>query len=343
VSHCWGENEEVPRLTRSTYTHLKQGVPYSTIRLLNDVALIAQLAQVQYLWIDSLCILQDDSTDVVAEISRMADIYVNSFATIVIARSTLISTGVGWMSRMWTLQETLQTPRRFALGNYVLHSHGSDDFNQGWFYRMVTRTIRTEGTASPAATCRAFRSISCPHQDCDTFYVRLHGLNGSAFVDLPGNLPRELLEALKGGPCRDKAEHAADTRHCNDQELPPEPTEPACSVASVQTTGPPQPEDKKTMEGDVDLRAESLIKQGLQAFHEGQSLTAVGSFVQARERSSDATTTSPQATRIHTLTSIYLAAIYLRQGSHEMALSFVESSQVLLARHDVSNSVLYST
>jgi hypothetical protein len=47
-----------------------------------DAVLVTQTLGVQYLWIDSLCIIQGDKADLAQELSMMGDVYANSYVTI---------------------------------------------------------------------------------------------------------------------------------------------------------------------------------------------------------------------------------------------------------------------
>jgi hypothetical protein len=64
-----------------------------------DMLLVAQQMRVQYVWIDSLCIIQDDDSDWERESSRMADIYMNSYLTV--SASTSTSSSSGCFPRRW--------------------------------------------------------------------------------------------------------------------------------------------------------------------------------------------------------------------------------------------------
>lgn len=59
----------------------------------DTIIIVLQLGY-RHLWIDSLCIIQDDSLDWERESSKMADIYANSVLTIYAARSTEANDGV---------------------------------------------------------------------------------------------------------------------------------------------------------------------------------------------------------------------------------------------------------
>lgn len=58
-------------------------------RTLLDAVTVTRDLGIRYLWIDALCIIQDDLLDLVSEIDKMTDIYKN--ATVVIAAEGAIT------------------------------------------------------------------------------------------------------------------------------------------------------------------------------------------------------------------------------------------------------------
>lgn len=61
-----------------------------------DAVEVTRRIGVQYLWIDSLCIIQDDRNDWEDQSSRMADIYKNAYLTLAADASPDSSGGLSW-------------------------------------------------------------------------------------------------------------------------------------------------------------------------------------------------------------------------------------------------------
>lgn len=84
LSHCWGGKiAETGMATTETLKSMKAGILIETLpRSFQDAVQITKRLGLQYLWIDFMCILQDDDSDWDRESSRMASIYQGAFITI---------------------------------------------------------------------------------------------------------------------------------------------------------------------------------------------------------------------------------------------------------------------
>ncbi|KAH7024930.1 heterokaryon incompatibility protein-domain-containing protein, partial [Microdochium trichocladiopsis] len=88
LSHCWG-GADVPTLTSRSIAGLKQpGIPASSLprTFAEAVAMVRRLG-LAYLWIDSLCIVQDSADDWASEAGIMGDVYSNSTLNIMATAS----------------------------------------------------------------------------------------------------------------------------------------------------------------------------------------------------------------------------------------------------------------
>ncbi len=86
LSYCWGGHLPL-KSTTSNISELKNRIPWNELPpVFQDVIYVARMLNVQYVWIDSLCIIQDDKEDWEIEASKMAEYY--SQAHLVIACST---------------------------------------------------------------------------------------------------------------------------------------------------------------------------------------------------------------------------------------------------------------
>ncbi|KAF2135325.1 uncharacterized protein K452DRAFT_210408, partial [Aplosporella prunicola CBS 121167] len=134
LSHCW-EASQPPKLTNSNLTLMKAEIPWSVLSpTIQDAIRITRWLGIRYVWIDSLCILQDDEKDWHSQASQMAHIYGGSYVTIAAhfgphldektftvqmqrkSPQTIDVAHTSLMRRAWCFQERRLAPR-------VLHFH----------------------------------------------------------------------------------------------------------------------------------------------------------------------------------------------------------------------------
>ncbi|KAH8767613.1 heterokaryon incompatibility protein-domain-containing protein [Hyaloscypha finlandica] len=85
LSHCWGKIN-LFKLTRDNIESLHEDIPIEKLcKTFKDALLVTRSLELEYLWIDSLCIIQDDDDDWDRESTLMAEVYGN--ATVNIAAS----------------------------------------------------------------------------------------------------------------------------------------------------------------------------------------------------------------------------------------------------------------
>ena len=88
LSHRWGQHILLTT-TKSTLHARKQAIQWSGLsKTFQDAIILTRLMGLRYIWIDSLCIVQDDAIDWQIESSKMAIIYENSYVTISANNST---------------------------------------------------------------------------------------------------------------------------------------------------------------------------------------------------------------------------------------------------------------
>ncbi|KAF2966244.1 hypothetical protein GQX73_g7357 [Xylaria multiplex] len=75
LSHCWGTTRPLCLTSATLETH-KQGILVQSLpRTFRDAVTIIRALGLRYIWIDSLCIVQDDAEDWRREAGRMAGVY----------------------------------------------------------------------------------------------------------------------------------------------------------------------------------------------------------------------------------------------------------------------------
>jgi hypothetical protein len=82
LSYCWGKQLPL-RLLQASIEQMEAGIPWAELpRLFQDAMLFTRSLGLTYIWIDALCIIQDDLEDWERESTQMGDIYLNSYVTI---------------------------------------------------------------------------------------------------------------------------------------------------------------------------------------------------------------------------------------------------------------------
>jgi hypothetical protein len=97
LSYCLGPPEKhPPKLLKSNLQMYKGGVQSKFLpRAFQDAFQIARGIGCRYIWIDSLCIIQDSESDKARELSKMKDVFQNSYLTTAVSDSP--SVGSDWL------------------------------------------------------------------------------------------------------------------------------------------------------------------------------------------------------------------------------------------------------
>ncbi|TVY23463.1 hypothetical protein LHYA1_G008378 [Lachnellula hyalina] len=84
LSYCWGKAGSRNYLTTKDNLEMRQkAVDVSTFpKTFNDAIVVCRYLDIRFLWIDSLCIVQDSKSDWQTQSQRMGDIYSNAALTI---------------------------------------------------------------------------------------------------------------------------------------------------------------------------------------------------------------------------------------------------------------------
>ncbi|KAK5657440.1 hypothetical protein OQA88_3012 [Cercophora sp. LCS_1] len=95
LSHCWGGKIDI-RTEKSNIQARKAGIRFADLpKTFQDAVEVTRALGVRYLWIDALCIIQDDAADWEVESGNMAAIYAN--AQVVIGADKANSSQAGFL------------------------------------------------------------------------------------------------------------------------------------------------------------------------------------------------------------------------------------------------------
>lgn len=175
LSHCWGRNP-VLSLSTESIAYFKNGCTVGNLpRTYQHTVEVARYFGIEYLWIDSLCIIQDSHKDWERECIRMRDVYQNAFCNIAATGSRDSHTGLFFE----------RDPSLIPVGKIRALWDGS--LPQGDFY-LYPQKIWATGVSSAPLNRRAWvvqerllarrvlhfgsRSLffeCCEHEACETF------------------------------------------------------------------------------------------------------------------------------------------------------------------------------
>ncbi|KAF4627580.1 hypothetical protein G7Y89_g10574 [Cudoniella acicularis] len=114
LSHCWGSLTILTTKKNNLSLHKKSIELAALPKTFQDAIQVTRSLGIRYLWIDSLCIVQDDLEDWARESSRMASIYRDSYLTL---SATSARDG----------SEGLFKPREVQIGCVKLTAPGSEE------------------------------------------------------------------------------------------------------------------------------------------------------------------------------------------------------------------------
>lgn len=113
LSHCWGTAKPIAT-TRESYQDHINGIRLDALpRTFRDAVSVARSLCVGYLWIDSLCIVQDDAQDWAEQAGQMGNIYSACYLTVAAATANDSSAGILSLRQVCDL-DTIPVPGGYA-------------------------------------------------------------------------------------------------------------------------------------------------------------------------------------------------------------------------------------
>ncbi|KAH7186237.1 heterokaryon incompatibility protein-domain-containing protein [Fusarium flagelliforme] len=137
LSHRWG-NDERCKLTKDKITTFHEGISFSSLpKTYQDAMIIARRLGYRYIWIDALCIVQDDPDDWLRESIRMAAVYHHAACTI--AAHTSRHSDSGFLDDALNPVPTFQVRSKDDRSRYISNLTLASDF-----YDQVTRSFLSQ-------------------------------------------------------------------------------------------------------------------------------------------------------------------------------------------------------
>jgi hypothetical protein len=170
LSHSWGGFQPL-QTTRETLEEHKKGILWDTLpRTFQDAAVYARRLTIQYLWIDSLCIIQHDEKDWMIHSGQMANIYRNAAITLSAAASRGPNDGFYAKSQPKYIavevprpSQDIEGPRFFARTPLPHMSSDHPLLARGWVLqeRLLSPRVLHFGTFELIWECMEKRDCEC--------------------------------------------------------------------------------------------------------------------------------------------------------------------------------------
>lgn len=186
LSHRWGgpENKRLISTVRSVHSHMQE-IPWDNLpKTFQDAVIICRRMSVSYLWIDSLCILQEfdgmtdeeaqkTRTDFAQENSAMASIYRDSYFTISATMSTSMASGIfskkPFNSHRIRVTDDSGKDAFFRIREHITHSTTPTDLEtRGWALQENILPSRVLAFGPFDLTWRCKESHTCECGDTTT-------------------------------------------------------------------------------------------------------------------------------------------------------------------------------
>lgn len=168
LSHRWGKLKEEEKFCTcgKNIDNLMKEIPYAALpKNFQDAVRVTRRLGIKYLWIDSLCIIQDNQKDMAAEVGRMEDVFSHAYCTI--AASSAASSLEGFLGeRTQRYYVALQTSKGLvylanAIDDFQKDAEDSVLGRRGWVFQERALSRRTIFFTSSQVYWECGKGICC--------------------------------------------------------------------------------------------------------------------------------------------------------------------------------------
>ncbi|KAF4437477.1 tol, partial [Fusarium albosuccineum] len=146
LSHCWGGGSPL-QLTKETLEPFKSSISADDLpRTFLDACNVVKLLGHKYLWIDSLCIIQDDPEDWAIQAGRMASVYGNAWLSICATAASDVHDGLFSVEEERDRKAWLPIWVRRAWGGPFSGDYCVSDF-RSWWTRLANTPLNRRAWA----------------------------------------------------------------------------------------------------------------------------------------------------------------------------------------------------
>ncbi|KAL8368093.1 hypothetical protein RB599_003818 [Gaeumannomyces hyphopodioides] len=182
LSYCWGGAAQLTTDTANLQSHLQRIDPSSLSKTITDAIGVCRAVGMPYLWVDALCIVQDDEVDKRNQIRDMGRIYKQAMFSIVAASAKRAADGFlnsheqimttsAVFTRGWTFQEWLLSPRAvvFDSSQVSLYCRTKNFRPAGCLAMPASQEYQYDRLQLPASIFGGVET--CPHDPIDRYAV----------------------------------------------------------------------------------------------------------------------------------------------------------------------------
>jgi hypothetical protein len=169
LSHCWG-NQNLLKTEKGSFSARNEGIKWGDLpKTFQDAVTMTRALGVRYLWIDSLCIIQDDKEDWYRESAKMHTIYQDGYLTLAASKSKGPDGGMFSVATShnklehweYNSQEGLVYTRR-----KIQHFESRTEFpllQRGWVFqeRILSRRVLHFGSKELIWECMEHQTCEC--------------------------------------------------------------------------------------------------------------------------------------------------------------------------------------
>ncbi|PSN60507.1 HET-domain-containing protein [Corynespora cassiicola Philippines] len=201
LSHCWGKAPPYTT-THKTLVSRSRALAWSEIpKTFRDAILVTRALELKYLWIDSLCIIQDDKTDWKEEAAKMCHVYSNAVVTIV--ASSASDSSKGFLQEREHLSKTIMSIRgeRPIKMREDIHYHFSTAgplVDRGWCFqeRMLARRLLMFEKHEMVWRCKIDHRCECGSALEEARYLTSTRYDSSKFRTKTPATPRDFYNII---------------------------------------------------------------------------------------------------------------------------------------------------
>jgi len=173
LSHCWGSIQPLKTTLTTLQAHKSGFLFHALPQTFQDAVTVSRKLGFEYVWIDSLCIIQDNKTDWEEQSSQMADVYRG--AELVLGATVAGSPDAGFLQNRvtkpeWKLSVKFQgrrTPTNLRYRVFARHEYGVTGplERRAWAYqeRVLARRFLAYGEREMVWDCVESEACEC---DC---------------------------------------------------------------------------------------------------------------------------------------------------------------------------------